>query len=47
MKICRDELTEWQELYGSVGSLLNSDPELITLVRIFDKCASIMAILGG
>ncbi len=38
---------EWQELYGSVDSLVNSDPEPSTLVRIFDKYASIMAILGG
>jgi hypothetical protein len=39
MEICRDELLEWQRLYGSIGSLLNLDSEPTSLTRIFDKCA--------
>jgi hypothetical protein len=39
MKICRDELLEWQELYGSAQTLLNLDSEPTSLTRTFDKCA--------
>jgi hypothetical protein len=39
MEICRDELLEWQKLYGSIDSLLNLDSEPTSLTRIFDKCA--------
>lgn len=44
MEICRGELVEWQELYGSTDSLLELDPEPSTLTRIFDKCAHAMAM---
>jgi len=43
MKICRDELMEWQRRCGSTSSLRNLDCEPTTLTRIFDKCAFIMA----
>lgn len=42
MNICRQELKEWQELYGSTDSLLELDQKPTTLTRIFDKCASTM-----
>jgi len=42
MNICRQELKEWQELYGSTDSLLRLDLKPTTLARIFDKCATIM-----
>ncbi len=44
MEICRGELVEWQELYGSTDSLLQLDTEPTTLTRIFDKCAHAMAM---
>ena len=46
MKICRDELLEWQRLYGNIKSLLNLDPEPTSLTRIFDKCAIVTALWG-
>jgi len=36
MDICREELTEWEGIYGTTDTL--------PLPRIFDKCASIMGI---
>lgn len=44
MKICRNELMEWQRINGSIDSLLKLDVSPTTLTRIFDKCATIMAI---
>lgn len=44
MKICRNELMEWQRTNGSIDSLLQLDISPTTLTRIFDKCATIMAI---
>jgi len=44
MDICRNELEEWKEMYGSTDSLLQLDLAPTTLPRIFDKCASIMGI---
>ena len=46
MTICKDELLEWQNLYGSIDSLLNLDPEPTSLTRIFDKCAIVTASWG-
>lgn len=42
INICRQELKEWQELYGSTDSLLKLDQKPTTLTRIFDKCATII-----
>jgi hypothetical protein len=44
MNICRNELTEWEGLYGNIDILLQIDRPPTTLPRIFDKCASIMGI---
>jgi len=42
MNKCRNELMEWQKLYGNTDSLLELDLKPTTLTRIFDKCASTM-----
>jgi hypothetical protein len=44
MKICRGEVIKWQRIHGSTDSLIKLDVPPTTVTRIFDKCASIMAI---